>query len=144
MYGNAKDFTFDDTVKFKFQKVDNVENILFKALAVNDFPMGIKLQIYFTDSTYQIFDSLFTNSNVLPSATVQFLPSGLQTSTPSEKGTDVYFDRARALSLKNARYIIVRAISSTFSEGTKNVKIYSDRRLKVKLGARAQMNIPIK
>ncbi len=144
MYGNAKDFTFDDTVKFKFQKVDNVENILFKAYAVNDFPMGIKLQIYFTDSTYQIFDSLFTNSNVLPSATVQFLPSGLQTSTPSEKGTDVYFDRARALALKNASHIIIRAISATFNEGTKNVKIYSDRRLKVKLGARAQMNIPIK
>jgi hypothetical protein len=144
MFGNAKDFTFEDTVKFKFEKVDNIESILFKAFAVNDFPMGISMQVYFTDSVYNTIDSLFNEVNVLPSATVSFLPSGLQTSVANQKITDVFFTRARALALKNAKYIIIRAVSATFDEGTKNVKIYSDRRLSVKLGARAKMNIKIK
>lgn len=143
MFGNAKDFTFEDTVKFKFQKVDNIESILFRAYALNDFPMGINMQIYFTDSLYNTMDSLFKDGNVLPSSNVTFLPSGLQTSSPVAKTTDVTFDRARALALKNARYIIIRAVSATFENGSKNVKIYSDRRLSVKLGAQAQMNIKI-
>jgi len=144
MFGNAKDFTFEDTVKFKFEKVDNIESILFKAAAVNDFPMGISMQVYFTDSLYNKIDSLFSDVNVLPSATVSFLPSGLQTSVANQKITDVFFNQARALALKNAKFIIIRAISATFDDGTKNVKIYSDRRLSVKLGARAKMNIKIK
>jgi hypothetical protein len=143
MFGNALDFTFEDTTKFTFQKVDNVESILFKAFAENDFPMGISMQVYFTDSVYTKIDSLFTDLNVLPSATVNFLPNGLQTSVPNQKTTDVTFDRARALALKKAKFIIIRAVSATFENGTKNVKIYSDRRLKVKLGARAKMNIKI-
>ncbi len=144
MFGNAKDFTFEDTVKFKFQKVDNIESILFRAYALNDFPMGISMQVYFTDSLYKSIDSLFTDENVLPSSNVTFLPSGLQTSSPVAKTTDVTFSKARALALKNARHIIIRAVSATFENGSKNVKIYSDRRLIVKLGAQAQMNIQIK
>ncbi|MBL0049651.1 MAG: hypothetical protein IPP32_16320 [Bacteroidetes bacterium] len=100
MFGNAKDFTFEDTVKFKFQKVDNIESILFRAFAVNDFPMGISMQVYFTDSMYHKIDSLFQDVNVLPSATVSFPVNSPQTSVPNQKTTDVTFNRARALALK--------------------------------------------
>lgn len=150
MYGSAKDFTFEDTIKFRFQKVENVETILFKAFATNDFPMGIKMQIYFTDTLYTILDSLFTSSsssdptNVLPSAAITFNSDGSQSSIPSSKVTDVFFDEVRTQRLKNAKHIIIRAVSATFDNGSKNVKIYSDKRLSVKLGARAQMNIKIK
>ena len=150
MFGNAKDFTFGDTTNFRFQKVDNITSINFRAFVVNDFPMDVTMQIYFTDSAYNKIDSLFNEppsanqTNVIPSAQITFNPDGSQSSIASQKLTDVNYNQTRALALKKAHFIIIKAISATFGNGTKNVKIYSDKRLSVKLGARAQMNIKIK
>ena len=63
--------------------------------------------------------------------------------TPTEKNTEILYPEEKILRLKKVRKIYVKASTSTFQNGTQNVKIYSDYRLDLKIAGRAKLKFKI-
>jgi len=53
---------------------------------------------------------------------------------------DAIFTKAQLSNIKNAKFMIIRAVASTTNNGATNVKIYSDYKLDVKIGVQVQLN----
>ncbi len=138
LYGTARDFMLTDTLDFNYANLDQVAELLIRTHLVNGFPFEADWQIYFTDAAFLVLDSLVTGQHVvMPSAPVD-AGTGLVTGT-SAATYDNTFDRGRVQRLMQARRIIVRAGISTIDDGSVNVKIYSDYRFTVHLGAVANV-----
>ncbi len=142
LYGRVANFAIQDTFDFKVDKIDQVEQLLLRTYVVNEFPMEAKVQVYFTDASYNKLDSLVTdNSIIVPAGNVN-LTTGAVTS-PTEKVNIYSYDKARIDKIVGAEKILVKAVMNTSGSGSQNVKIYSNYRLQLKLAAQAQLNVKL-
>ncbi len=140
LYGTADNFKIIDTVPFNYNDLESVETLTLRINVENWFPLEAGIQLIFIDSANNSLDTLFANGETI-------IPSGIITGS-NEKVTiagkkiiDQLFSAARIQKILSAKNIIVNATASTYEQGTKNVKIYNDYKLKVKLGVIAKMKI---
>ncbi len=140
LYGTADNFKIIDTVPFNYNDLESVETLTLRINVENWFPLEAGIQLIFIDSDNNILDTLFANGETI-------IPSGIITGN-NEKVTiagkkiiDQIFSATRIQKILNAKNIIVKATASTFEQGSKNVKIYNDYKLKVKLGVIAKMKL---
>jgi hypothetical protein len=138
--GTLKDLVFQDTIQFKFQEVEELQSLGLKLFFKNGFPIETKVQVYFADTMGYVLDSLLQDDVLLASATVG---NNGRVTSPSEKYTEILYPEEKILGLKKVRKIYVKASTSTFQGGTKNVKIYSDYRLDLKIAGRAKLKFKI-
>ncbi len=134
--GKLKDLLFQDTIQFKFIDVDELESLGLKLFFNNGFPIETKVQVYFADDSGQVLDSLLQDPVVLASGNVG--ADGRVTS-PTIKVSEINYPEEKIQRLKQVRKIYVRAAASTYDNGNKNVKIYSDYRLDLKISGRAKL-----
>jgi hypothetical protein len=140
LYGTASDFKIKDTVPFHYNDLANVENMLLRLNIENWFPIEAGLQLIFIDDNYLPLDTIFLNGEVV-------IPSGIiagnsdRVSIAGKKIQDHLFDSARINKILNAKNIVVVATASTYQQGNTNVKIFSDYKLKIKIGAIVKMKI---
>jgi hypothetical protein len=138
--GTLKNLIFQDTISFKFQEVDELQSLGLKLFFKNGFPIETKVQVYFADSLGYVLDSLLQDDVVLASALVG---SNGRVTTATEKNSEILYPEAKILSLKKVRKIYVKGSTNTVDGGTKNVKIYSDYRLDLKISGRAKLKFKI-
>ena len=140
LHGTAENFRIRDTVPFNYNDLEKVEQLTIRINVENWFPIDAGVKLVFTDDNFQPLDTVFVDQDAI-------IPSGLITGTDervSAAGTamiDETFNASRITNILGATNIIVDATASTLNQGTQNVKIFSDYRLKLKVGAIAKMKI---
>ncbi|HRG57930.1 MAG TPA: hypothetical protein PK323_03180 [Bacteroidia bacterium] len=138
--GKLNNLVFQDTIMFKFQDVDELQSLGLKLFFKNGFPIETKVQVYFADTLGYVLDSLLQDDILLASA---FVGSNGRVTTATEKNTEIIYPEDKILRLKKVRKIFVKATTNTFQNGTKNVKIYSDYRIDLKISGRAKLKFKI-
>lgn len=142
LYGTAMDFTIQDTMDFEFGDIENIESFQIRTDISNGFPIDVGVQIYFTDTLYNVLDSLVTPYQIImPSAMVSSTTG--KVTAPARNTSDFTFNKTRSDHLTNAKKIIIKGVASTTNNGSSNVKIYTDYKLDVKLGAKAQLKVKL-
>lgn len=140
LYGSVANFAVQDTFDFKVDKIDQVQQLLLRSDIINEFPMDAKIQIYFTDGSYNVLDSLVTDNTVIvPAGDVNFTTGAVTKAT--EKISNFTYDKARIDKIVGSEKLLVKAVMNTSGSVGQNVKIYSNYRLQVKLAAQAQLNV---
>lgn len=141
--GNIKNLLFQDTIDFKFQEVEELQSLELKLFFRNGFPIDTKIQVYFADSLGFVTDSLLQDDVVLLSGVVG---NNGRVISATEKISDIQYPEAKILGLRKVRKIYVKAsLSSSGASETppKNVKIYSDYRIDLKIAGRAKLKFKI-
>jgi hypothetical protein len=144
LHGRAFDFIFQDTLDFKFDKIQELDNVLIRTYINNGFPIDIYVQAYFVyhdtiSNTITYLDSLVVPSQIFMRSANVDLTSGRVT-TPTSKITDIVADRIKLTRISNANKVLVRATGASTNNGVPNVKIYSDYTIEVKIGVQTQLN----
>ncbi len=140
LYGTASDFRIRDTVPFNYSDLEKVEQLTLKVNVENWFPIDAGIKLVFTDSNFQALDTVFMQQEPV-------IPSGIITGAEERvtiagrETLEEIFDAERISKILNATNIIVDASASTINQGTQNVKIFSDYRLKLKFGAIVKLKI---
>lgn len=140
LVGYASGLTVQDTADFNIDSVQELESAMFRLYLSNSFPAQSRTQIYFTDSLYQILDSLILN----PSD--GFIPSGILDAqgiviAPTEKTHDEFYDRGHLENIFRATKLLIKGEIDTRNAPLQSVEIHSNNRLTVKIGVRAKLNV---
>lgn len=145
LHGTAVVFTVQDTFDFELPEGDELDSLLLRIYVSNGFPMEVGLQIYFVDTVITPVDTLYTildsvlapYQNILNSAPID---GNGKANGSMEKTIDQWFDSKKLKNIANVNKIFVRGEMTTSNNGNTNVKIYSDYKLDVKIGAMVKLN----
>lgn len=138
LYGNANNFHLIDTLNFNYNNLQNVQELMIRTSLTNGFPIDVNFQIYFVEENFSLLDSLvYTNQLLMPSAIVD--PVTGSVISPTLQITDHTLNRTRVLKIMNAKKLIFKASATSVNNGNTEVKIYSDYRFDVNLGAIAKV-----
>jgi hypothetical protein len=132
LFGRFDHLTLQDTFDFNLNKQKEIEMVEFKTKISNGLPLLARMQVYFTDSLYNVLDSLTGADNIL----IEEAPVDPSTYLPYPgmygiKDTSFYFSQSRMAGISNARKIVVRSVMNSFDDGTTNVKIKAGQLLKL-------------
>jgi len=139
----VKNLVLSDTIKFN--AADNLgtdtsklESLKLNLVFDNGFPVDVNTQIYLTDNSYTILDSIFTNELLVPSGQIS---AGKVTG--SVKTTQIVnIDGAKKSAFYKATYLIAKyRYNSANSELGETVKIYSNYKIVFKAGALIKLKI---
>jgi len=138
LYASITNFAFQDTLSFDLKNVDQLESIYFNLNTTNGFPMGVKMQVFFTDENYNQLDAMFTTpQDILIPATVSGIPPII---TPAPYHfPEIQYDQTRLNKIKNAKKIIIKAILNTPNNSL--VKIYDSYYIDTKIAVRAKAKL---
>lgn len=144
LHGTAVVFTVQDTFDFDLPEGDDLDSLLLRIHVSNGFPIEVGLQVYFVDTiaspfetTYLVLDSVLAPfQNILSSAPIDGNGKAI---SGIEKTIDQWFDSKKLKNIASAKKIFVRGQMTTSNNGNTNVKIYSDYKLDVKIGAMAKL-----
>ncbi len=142
----AEDFSLEDTVEFDLSDIpDEEDDVEIKSLQIrmetqNGMPVEINMQVFLTDSSYHVIDSLFTSRNVLPSG-IDLDEDGKIDYPSQEPPIVIDFSSNRIDRLRNTRHALVNATIETTDEGQKLVKFYSYYEISFKLGVKAEASL---
>jgi len=143
--GGAWDFTFRDTTPFDpgVDLTEYLESAQLRCIISNGFPFDVEMNIDFTDSAYNVLQTLQPASDyerIVASAKVDSY--GIVTQQ-TVKTTDFFLDRNEASGLKDVRHVIIRAKGNTTNNGVDDVKIYDHYRMEFKLGLKGKLGINV-
>ena len=133
LWGYASGFTLQDTSDFDFDEeftdITEIERALLRLNIKNGFPVEIRTQAYFTDSLYNIVDSVIMSNDTKIVASGNIGTDGKinQSSGRTSKTTDFILDRAKIERMKGLK--IKHVILTGYMETKSNpslVKIYAD------------------
>jgi hypothetical protein len=131
-------FGTTDTMDFDLQDIagdalDSIQEMLLRIVAENGLPVDMKLQVYFTDSSFRILDSLYHTSN-----TKILLGGVLGTNdrviSPTRKVIDASFNEHQLRNIKNTKKLLIKIFLNTAEWNSTNgryVKFYSDYKFKL-------------
>jgi hypothetical protein len=136
--GFAYDFEIKDTLNFNFaENTDQVEQVLFRLISSNGFPMNLLIAGEFVDQNYNpLIDFIGGEKELIGAAQVD---NTGRVSSANSKIIDILFDKTKINLLKNAKYVILKATAATTQPQTQVVKIYDDYKLLLKLGMQVKI-----
>ena len=142
--GYANGWGLIDTLAFEFGEgsFENIEEMLFRINVDNALPVNARLQLYFTDSVFNVLDSLMDGRTELFESGV--VNSDGKVTAATNKITDIIVDQERAPKITRAKYIIVWAEAETYNAGSNQiVKIFDDNYINVRLGVKIDGNVKL-
>lgn len=141
---NAGGFALEDTTDFNFQEevgddVDMVDYFRLTLDATNGLPLDVIMQAYFADENYNIIDSLFREDKLFIAAS---LDTNGKVSNPQLRSKSVEFTRDRLQSIKETKYLFVRASANTTNwDMDEYVKFYSYYAVDFKVKVKADVTV---
>ncbi|MFC2175948.1 hypothetical protein ACFLR1_03140 [Bacteroidota bacterium] len=144
-YGFADHFTITDTIEVPFNEAegfaDKVERALLRINCVSHFPADGLLKLYFVDENYQVIDSVLTEDDafIIESGKVKEIePDVFKVIETTNTNNDIELDKARIKSLFDAKYFFLISQFTTTDNAGKNIKIYLEDDIEMKIGIRAK------
>ncbi len=144
LYGRAMTFTLQDTSDFDLEKaysLDGVESIDFNVNTMSYFPFDANLQLYFTDTNNVILDSLFDGKQVVLKAAIPGPAPEYRVTEPVHSMTTARFTGTKLENIKKAKKVIISSEMSTYEQGNKLIKIYSDYKLSLELSVKGKYKL---
>ena len=145
LFASINNFAFQDTLSFDLKDADKLESAAFRINTTNGFPLGVKMQIFFTDANYTVLDAMFTDP--IPEMLKPAVASGApdyKTITPTTyQFPDITYNQARLTKIKNAKKIIIKAILNTPNSGTDMIKIYDSYYIDTKIALRTKAKLQL-
>jgi hypothetical protein len=150
LWFRAGDFSLEDTIDFDFANIlgggkfssDVIQLALVRLSVDNGLPIDVKLQVYFTNSLYQVQDSMFTDTQ--PQVQSGVLDNNFKVVQNTKKVNDVSFDNVKIKKNINTKKALVRA-SLTTTQYAQNpglkVKFYKSYELGFNLYVKAQVKL---
>lgn len=138
LFASITNYSFQDTLSFDLRNADQLESASFRINSTNGFPLGVRMQVIFTDGNYNLLETMFAEPSpeILKPAIASGTPD-YKTITPTTyQFPDIVYDHARLLKIKNAKKIIIKAILNTPGNGL--VKIYDSYYIDTKIAIRTK------
>lgn len=113
---SAKGFTFEDTLNMNFEKMlgskfDMIDSLGITLDITNGIPLEADIQVYFTDSSWVVLDSMFIDdSNFLEAAILE--PDGRHT-VPVIKTNRIEYIAESLTKIKGAKFARIKASINT-------------------------------
>ena len=139
MFGAVNEFKVADTVDFDLGNVDEIETLMFATEIQNGFPINADVQLIFVDSVNQVLHTLFKDENRLMTAASVGGPPDFRVLSPSIRTSEISLSPEEVDRITEARKILINATLST--TGDDMVKIYSDYKMKIKMGAKVGIKL---
>ncbi len=141
LFGGISNFAIQDTLDFNLKNIDQLETITFRVNTTNGFPIGVKLQAYFTDEFYHVLDTMFSEplEDLIKPAAVSPSPYYKVTAPIEYQFPDVVYNSARVEKIKSAKKLILKASLSTANNSV--VKIYETNYIDFKLSLKTKTKI---
>ena len=138
--GTVGGFVVQDTIDFSLDKISQIDEVTFKILTTNDFPLSADMQVYFANQICIPIDSMITTpgQQIVVSGIVD--PTTRKVISPSTKMTEVYIDNTRVQKLKYAKKLIIRAKLYSYNYPNQVVKLFNDNYINVKIGMKEKSN----
>ncbi len=136
--GSFTSLSYRDTISFGFSNIDQLENMLFRIRIENAFPIDGRLQIFFADSVYNVFDSLLTQRSLIKSAITGPSPN-YYTVANGISSNDIVINSSRILNLAKAKWIIIEAKLSSYNYSSQNVRFYGNQYMNLIMGTRVKV-----
>jgi len=142
LYGKAINFILRDTSNLDGgggeTDTHGVEKVTLRLKTKNSFPTDVTMQIYMTDSLFNVIDSVFdAGGKILDAAPVSGPPDYRVTSSV-ENLTYITLTPEQLDNYKKARKLLIETHSSTTNSGSNVVKIYSDNGVYFEISAKAK------
>lgn len=135
LFASIGDFSVEDTLGFNlnYDNPEEIDYLTFRVNALNGFPVNAAFQVYFTDASYQVVDSLITDpeENIVEGAPTNGPPE-YKVTNPVLKTTDINIGKTRIDRLLQADKMLLRANLST-TDGELAI-LYEDYSLQLKIG----------
>jgi len=139
LQGKVGGFVLQDTLKFDLSKIKDATEASFVINTLNHFPLDADVQVYFTDGTYQILDSLITNgTNVIKSG---ILGNNDMVSIPTPKTSYISVNNTRLRKIENSKFMFIKASLRTYEYPNRDVKISNEDYLNVKMGIKVKAKL---
>lgn len=146
LWGTLSNISAQDTSVFDLgEDLGKLESTTFKLTTDNGFPIDVRIQVYFVDSTYSPYkrlDSLITDGqSILTGAVVDKSagPNQGKVISSSKKITTITLDEPRLQKLKTANKIIIKGVLNSSEAGSVPVRVSSTNNLTIKLGVRVKI-----
>ena len=140
LYGRAMNFELRDTSDINSDNKTNIDQLKSLQLNVNTdngFPVDVVLQLYLADTNNVIIDSIFHDEG-------RILKSGIVGPAPEYRVTSkthnlikIPLNSDQIENYKKARRLIMATHASSYENGAKVVKIYSDYSVYIEVAAKA-------
>ena len=130
-----------DTTKINLENDYDWSNIISMDINLNtnnQFPTKMSLQVYLADTNMVIIDSLFNGTEQVVDAAVPGPPPEYRVSSAIHYMVTTHLTNTRLDNLRNAANMIISAKGSTYDQGNKIIKIYSDYKLDFEISAKAE------
>ncbi len=134
LFGRVDGFAVTDTFEFTLDETfDNVGDVEFKLVTINEFPADVELQVLFADENFNVVDRLLDPAEQLfASSQVNDLGEIVESAT---KETFIPLTRSRFNNIaENAQHMLVQVRIWSFENGDTSVRIFEDTQVTVKLG----------
>jgi len=148
LWGRAQWWKLQDTLDFDFSEyykdsvvdLDNIEWVNFHINITNGMPTEAGVQMYLTDSLYNVLDTLFIPQNMQIIESASLGQNGI-VSSPTRKITDVKYTGERLSHLLDVKKFLVRGYVKTTNSGSTNVRFYEYYDIDVKVGVQVQAKV---
>lgn len=142
IYASMGGFIIRDTLEFPQDVFEQIKSAILRTNIDNEFPVDVQVQMYFTDASYSVIDSLFTGyENIVSSSSID---AQGELVAPSFKQTDFVFDEEKVENVRNAEHIIITARLATTNDGGQYAKFYSHYQMHIKLGIQTTVQFNFK
>lgn len=144
LWGGVGGFTLQETIDLgRNDSITEVEWLELRLEFANHFPVDLNMQIEFADSNMVVKSKLWENVsdfNIVGAAQVDAQGN---VTAPQRKVSTVMLNQQQVLAFLNSRNLIIKARLNTTNSGLTPVKIFSDQKLDVRIGARMKGKIII-
>ena len=162
-FGYADDFSFQDTTDLDLEESlgfgpddvlteDDIEQVTIRMIADNGLPIQIGLQAYFTDTMFNVLDSLFIpgTQNIFEPGFIDFgldenHPDFGKVTQPTRQIVDFTITGKQVSDLmdQNSKKLIFRAVGITSNAPDEVVKFFPEYNMAIKLSAKVDTNIDL-
>ena len=133
VFGTAAGFTIETGSEFSIDKVEEISHVEFKLITLNEIPLDLGMQLYFTDEAGTVIDSLFEEQETILAGPATAANGTVL--TPSEQINIIAIPEERLDKIQTATQIITKASLSTSNSGMTPVQIFTNQKVVVKMGA---------
>jgi hypothetical protein len=141
--GRVNGLVFQDTIPFTFRDVQELRELELRTFITNGFPIDVKMNVYFADANNSIIAKLY-ETDAEPIIVAASTDASGKSVTPGYDETSTVVPFSLISKLGNVSKIFVKAVTATTDAASgKNIKLYSDYRIDVKISGRAKLSFDL-